>query len=43
MTLASFKPIAQILEANGLARKEGDFYYLLDMRGLLQLSVDGKR
>lgn len=43
MTVASFKPIAKILEANGLVKQEGPFYYILDMRGLLQLSVDGKR
>ncbi len=43
MTVASWKPIAKILEANGLVRQEGSFYYILDMRGLLQLSVDGKR
>ena len=43
MTVASWKPIARILEANGLVKQEQGFYYILDMRGLLQLSVDGKR
>lgn len=43
MTVASFKPIARILEANGLVRQEQGFFYILDMRALLQLSVEGKR
>ena len=43
MTVASFKPIAKILEANGLVKQEQGFFYILDMRAFLQLSVDGKR
>lgn len=43
MTVASFKPIAKILEANGLVKQEQGFYYILDMRGLLQLTAEGKR
>jgi hypothetical protein len=43
MTVASWKPIAKILEANGLVTQEGPFYYIIDMHGFLQLALDGKR
>ena len=43
MTVASWKPIAKILEANGLVKQEGPFYYIIDMRGFLQLALQGKR
>jgi hypothetical protein len=43
MTVASWKPIAKILEANGLVSQEGPFYYIIDMHGFLQLALDGKR
>jgi hypothetical protein len=43
MTVATWKPIVRILEANGLVRQDGGFYYILDMRGFLQLAVEGKR
>lgn len=43
MAVASWKPIAEILQANGLVTQEGPFYYIIDMRGFLQLAADGKR
>lgn len=43
MTVASWKPIAGILAANGIVRQEDGYWYILDLRGLLQLSADGKR
>lgn len=43
MTVASWKPIADILQANGLVRQDNGFYYILDMRAFLQLAIDGKR
>jgi hypothetical protein len=43
MTVASWKPIAGILAANGIVRQEDGYWYILDLRGLLQLAADGKR
>lgn len=43
MAVASWRPIAEILEANGLAQQEGGHWYLLDLRGLLELSANGTR
>jgi hypothetical protein len=43
MTVASWKPIAGILAANGIVRQEDGYWYILDLRGLLQLSAEGKR
>ncbi|MDO5691770.1 MAG: substrate-binding domain-containing protein [Pseudomonadota bacterium] len=43
IVLASWRPIADILVANGIARKEGDFYYVVDLPALMKLAEDGKR
>ena len=42
MVMASWQPIAEILERNGLARRAGD-YYFLDMKKLIDLMNAGKR
>jgi hypothetical protein len=42
MAIASWKPIAQILEANKIATNQGG-YYTLDMEKYLKLVSDGKR
>jgi hypothetical protein len=42
MVVASWKPIASILEANGIAQNQGPFY-ILDMERFLELVADGKR
>jgi hypothetical protein len=42
MAIASWKPIANLLEKNGLA-KEQDGYYLLDMQAYLDMVTAGKR
>ncbi len=42
MAVASWKPIAQLLEANDIARDEGG-YYTLDMARLLEAIEEGKR
>jgi hypothetical protein len=42
MAIASWKPVAQVLEANGIARDEGG-YYTLDMEQFLQLAADARR
>jgi hypothetical protein len=42
MAIASWRPIAEILEGNGLARRAGD-YYFLDMKKLIGLMNAGKR
>ncbi len=42
MAIASWKPIAQILVANGIAQDHGG-YYTLDMAAYLQLVAEGKR
>ncbi len=42
MAVASWKPIAQLLEVNGVAQDQGG-YYTLDIEHLLQLVADGKR
>lgn len=42
MAIASWKPIADILVANGVATKEAG-YYLLNMKSLLALIAQGKR
>jgi hypothetical protein len=42
MAIASWKPIAQILVANGVAKDQGG-YYTLDMAQYLKLVSDGKR
>lgn len=43
MVLASWKPIAEILVANGIARLENGIYYVLDLRRLMQLMNQGTR
>jgi hypothetical protein len=43
IVIASWRPIADILVANGLAAKEGDLYYLIDLPRLLALSNQGIR
>lgn len=43
MVLASWRPIADILVANGLAERAGEVYYLKDMPGLLALAEKGTR
>lgn len=43
MTVASWKPIAQILIANGIVRREGAQYYIVDMQRLLAAETSGKR
>ena len=43
MVVASWRPIADILVANGLARNDGGVYYLDDMPGLMQLIERGTR
>jgi len=43
IVLASFRPIAEILISNGVAKKEGDFYYIVDLPNLMKLIQEGKR
>jgi len=43
MVLASWRPIADILVANGVAQREGDFYYITDMPGLMAMIAKGTR
>jgi len=43
MVLASWRPIAEILVANGIAQRQGDIYYLVDLPGLMALSEKGAR
>jgi hypothetical protein len=43
MTVASWKPIATILAANGIASQEDGYWYILDLKKLIGLSTDGKR
>jgi len=42
MAIASWEPIAQLLETNGIARDQGG-YYTLDMAKLLEITEEGKR
>jgi hypothetical protein len=42
MTVASWKPIAQLLEDHGIAYGQGE-YYTLDMARLLEVMEEGKR
>lgn len=42
MAIASWKPVAEILAANGIAKNQGS-YYTLDMAAYLQLVADNKR
>jgi hypothetical protein len=43
IVFASWKPIAQILEANGVVRREGEIYYVTDLARLLALMNQGAR
>jgi hypothetical protein len=43
MVLASWRPIADILVANGIAERKGDIYYVTDLPGLMGLVEKGTR
>jgi hypothetical protein len=43
MTVASWKPIAQILIANGMVKRENGQFYIVDMNALLAAETSGKR
>ena len=43
MVLASWRPIAEILVANGIAERQGSVYYVVDLPGLMKLVEQGKR
>lgn len=43
MVLASWRPIADILVANGIAERQGEIYYVVDLPALMDLVDKGKR
>ncbi len=43
MVVASWKPIAEVLAAQGIVRQEGGAYWIIDMAKLLELMASGKR
>ena len=43
MVLASWRPIAEILVANGIAERQGEIYYLVDLPRLMALIEKGAR
>ena len=43
MVIASWRPIADILIANGIAERQGDIYYLVDLPALMALIEKGAR
>jgi hypothetical protein len=43
MVLASWRPIAEILVANGIAERQGDIYYVVDLPGLMAMIEKGTR
>ena len=43
MVVASWRPIADILVANGIAERQGDLYYLVDLPALIALIDKGAR
>lgn len=43
IVFASWKPIAEILTANGIAQREGDFYYIVDLQRLMTLIEQNAR
>jgi hypothetical protein len=43
MVIASWKPIAEVLTANGIVRQEAGAYWVVDMGKLLNLMASGKR
>jgi hypothetical protein len=43
MTVASWRPIANILIVNGIVKREGQYYYIVDMPALLAAETSGRR
>ena len=43
MVLASWRPIADILVANGIAERNGDIYYVVDLPALMEMIEKGSR
>lgn len=43
IVFASWRPIAEILVANGMAAKQGDFYFIVDLPGLMAAVEKGTR
>ena len=43
IVFASWRPIAEILVANGIAQRDGDFYYVVDLPQLMALVEKGTR
>ena len=43
MVFASWRPIAEILVANGIAERKGDIYYVVDLPALMALVEKGTR
>jgi hypothetical protein len=43
MVFASWRPIAEILVANGIAERKGEIYYVVDLPGLMALVEKGTR
>jgi hypothetical protein len=43
MVLASWRPIAEILVANGIAQRQGEIYYVVDLPGLMAMVEKGTR
>ena len=43
IVFASWRPIAEILVANGVAARQGDFYYVVDLPALMDLIAKGTR
>jgi hypothetical protein len=43
MVFASWRPIAEILVANGIAERKGDVYYVIDLPALMALVEKGTR
>lgn len=43
MVVASWKPLVPVLEANGLVKKKGDAWYLIDMPRLFAMMDEGTR
>ena len=43
IVLASWRPIAEILVANGIAKREGELYYVVDMPALIAFAGKGTR
>jgi hypothetical protein len=43
MVFASWRPIAAILVANGIAQRDGDVYYIIDLPALMEMIENGAR